>query len=173
LNYDPYISPKADIFAIGMLLLEMVTLEPMIGYYDYSHAAIDYDSLIHRLSRISHSLPLKTLLAEMLEYDPEERIGLVSLKEKIHRLQHPQAEQTQIARSKSSKMLKEILSQSRKSGSLSRQGENSAALSRQPSTERKNTSRIELHCNSGKKLDLKDIESKEQSMKKEEKDRKE
>lgn len=89
-----------------MLLLEMVTLEPMLGYYDYAHAAIDYDSLIHRLSRISHSLPLKTLLAEMLEYDPEERIGLVSLKEKIHRLQHPQAEQAQIARSKSSKMLK-------------------------------------------------------------------
>jgi hypothetical protein len=26
LNYDPYISPKADIFSIGMLLLEMVTL---------------------------------------------------------------------------------------------------------------------------------------------------
>jgi hypothetical protein len=51
-------------------------------------------------------------------------------------------------------MLKEILSQSRKSGSLSRQGEHSATLSRQPSTERKNHSRIELHCNSGKKLDL-------------------
>jgi hypothetical protein len=44
----------------------------------------------------------------------------VSLKEKIHRLMHPQAEQAQIARSKSSKMLKEILSQSRKSGSLSK-----------------------------------------------------
>jgi hypothetical protein len=56
----------------------------------------------------------------MLEFDPEERIGLVSLKEKIHRLMHPQAEQAQIARSKSSKMLKEILSQSRKSGSLSK-----------------------------------------------------
>jgi len=26
MNYDPYISPKADIFSIGMLLLEMVTL---------------------------------------------------------------------------------------------------------------------------------------------------
>jgi hypothetical protein len=51
-------------------------------------------------------------------------------------------------------MLKEILSQSRKSGSLSRQGENSSTLSRQPSTERKNNSRIEVHCNSGKKLDL-------------------
>jgi hypothetical protein len=52
----------------------------MQGYYDYARAEIDYDSLIHRLSRINHSLPLKTLIAEMLEYDPEERIGLVSLK---------------------------------------------------------------------------------------------
>jgi hypothetical protein len=53
-----------------MLLLEMVTLEPMQGYYDYHSTAIDYDSLIHRLSRINHSLPLKTLIAEMLEFDP-------------------------------------------------------------------------------------------------------
>lgn len=58
-------------------------------------------------------------------------------------------------------MLKEILSQSRKSGSLSRQSD-SSALSRQPSTERKSTSRIELHCNSGKKLEM---DSKEQSVK--------
>jgi hypothetical protein len=61
----------------------------MQGYYDYPRASIDYDSLIHRLSRITHTLPLKTLLAEMLEYDPEERIGLLSLKEKIQRLRNP------------------------------------------------------------------------------------
>ena len=66
-----------------MLLLEMVTLEPMHNYYDFTRLSIDYDSLIHRLSRISHSLPLKTLIAEMLEYDPEERVGLLSLKEKL------------------------------------------------------------------------------------------
>jgi len=71
MNYDPYISPKADIFSMGMLLFEMVTLEPMNSYYDYVNATIDYDSLIHRLSRIIHSLNLKTLLAEMLEYDPD------------------------------------------------------------------------------------------------------
>ena len=137
-----------------MLLLEMVTLEPMHGYYDYHGALMDYDSLIHRLSRINHSLPLKTLIAEMLEYDSEERIGLISLKEKIHKLKNPESEQAQITRSKSSKMLKEILSQSRRSGSLSRQGENSSTLSRQPSTERKNHSKIELHCNSGKKQEM-------------------
>jgi hypothetical protein len=91
------------------------------------------------------------------------------LKEKIHRLQHPQTEQAQIGRSKSSKMLKEILSQSRKSGSLSR-GEGSAGLSRQPSTDRKNTSRIELHC-SAKKLEMKD--SRELSRGEKEKGRKE
>lgn len=42
----------------------------MMGYYDYHRASIDYDSLIHRLSRVNHSLPFKTLIAEMLEYDP-------------------------------------------------------------------------------------------------------
>jgi hypothetical protein len=52
----------------------------MAGYYDYQKCTIDYDSLIHRLSRTTHSLPFKTLIAEMLEHDPEERIGLVSLK---------------------------------------------------------------------------------------------
>lgn len=61
-------------------------------YYDYHKATIDYDSLIHRLSRISHSLPLKTLLAEMLEQDPEIRIGLVSLKEKLQKVNNPSLE---------------------------------------------------------------------------------
>lgn len=60
--------------------MEMVTLESMQGYYDYHKSYIDYDSLIHRLSRTNHSLSFKTLIAEMLEYDPEERIGLISLK---------------------------------------------------------------------------------------------
>jgi HD-GYP domain-containing protein (c-di-GMP phosphodiesterase class II) len=87
----------------------------MQGYYDYDCASIDYDSLIHRLSRIAHSLPLKTILAEMLEHDPEERIGLVSLKEKLQALRTPP--QPPITRSKSSKMLKDLLSQSRRSSS--------------------------------------------------------
>jgi len=101
----------------------MVTLEPMRGYYDYHEANMDYDSLIHRLSRISHSLPLKTLLAEMLEYDPEERIGLVSLREKLQKLKSSTTQKQSMGRSKSTKMLKEILSHSRRSGSASKQGE--------------------------------------------------
>ena len=52
------------------MVLEMVALESMASYYDYPCGSLDYDSLIHRLSRVGHSLPLKTLLAEMLEYDP-------------------------------------------------------------------------------------------------------
>lgn len=86
-------------------------------YYDYTQPSIDYDSLIHRLSRINHSLSLKTLIAEMLEFDPEERIGLVSLKEKIQRLRVPEQG---ITRSKSSKMLQEMLSNSRRSNSICR-----------------------------------------------------
>lgn len=142
MNYDPYISPKADVFSLGMMVLEMIALESMQGYYDYSRAEIDYDSLIHRLSRITHALPLKTLLAEMLEQDPEERIGLLSLKEKLQRLRahNPSG----ITRSKSSKMLQEILSQSRRSSSICKQSEQSGGLSRQPSSEKKLPVRIEL-----------------------------
>ena len=69
-NYDPYVSPKADVWALGMVVMEMITFEGMQTYYDYPRITIDYDSLIHRLSRVNHSLPFKTLLAEMLEYDP-------------------------------------------------------------------------------------------------------
>ena len=61
-----------------MIVMEMIGLESMVGYYDYQRGRIDYDSLIHRLSRVNHSLSFKTIIAEMLEYDPEERIGLVS-----------------------------------------------------------------------------------------------
>lgn len=111
--------------------MEMVTLESMQGYYDYTHAAIDYDSLIHRLSRIMHSLPLKTLIAEMLETDPEERIGLVSLKEKIQKLRLP-AEKG-ISRSKSSKMLQNILDNSSR-GSSFRNTSRSGSISRHPSS---------------------------------------
>ena len=100
----------------------------MMGYYDYQKVSIDYDSLIHRLSRINHSLPLKTLIAEMLEYDPEERIGLVSLKEKIQRLRVPPEQG--MSRSKSGKMLQNILSNSRRSGSGCRATERSNSMQR-------------------------------------------
>ena len=146
-NYDPYISPKADIFSLGMLLMEMVTLESMISYYNYSQASIDYDSLIHRLSRITHSLPLKTLIAEMLEYDPEERIGLVSLKEKVGRMR---GGDQGMSRSRSSKMLRNYLENSRRSGSNGRGSTKNGSLGRQASSEKKVAPRIELRC-SGKK----------------------
>jgi hypothetical protein len=54
----------------------------------------------------------------MLEYDPEERIGLASLQEKISKLKDEKKEV--VNRSKSSKMLKEILSQSRRSSSINK-----------------------------------------------------
>lgn len=38
MNYDPYISPKADVFSLGMLVLQMIALQPMQGYYDYARA---------------------------------------------------------------------------------------------------------------------------------------
>ena len=144
MNYDPYVSPKADIFSLGMIVMEMLGLESMAGYYDYQRATIDYDSLIHRLSRVNHSLSFKTIVAEMLEYDPEERIGLVSLKEKMQKLTSPDQG---MSRSKSSKMLQDMLSNSRRSGS--RPTERSGSLPRNQNSERKER-RIELRCSSRK-----------------------
>lgn len=65
-NYDPYLSPKSDVFTLGMLILEMACLEPLDGFYDYSTHSLDYQSLIHRVSRILYSVELKTLIAGML-----------------------------------------------------------------------------------------------------------
>lgn len=78
-NYEPFVSPKSDIFSLGMLALELACLEELDSYYDYQKFIIDYDSLIHRVSRIVYSVELKTLLAGMLEYEPELRLGLISL----------------------------------------------------------------------------------------------
>ncbi len=54
--------------------------------YDLDNLTFDYESLIHRIAKISYSNELKLLLAEMLEYDENNRIGFVSLKEKLGRL---------------------------------------------------------------------------------------
>ena len=128
-----------------MIVMEMIGLESMVGYYDYQRGRIDYDSLIHRLSRVNHSLSFKTIIAEMLEYDPEERIGLVSLKEKMQKLT---ATEQGMSRSKSSKMLQDMLSNSRRSGS--RPTERSGSVPRNQSSERKER-RIELRCSSRKR----------------------
>lgn len=34
-NYDPYLSPKSDIFCLGMLVLELACMENLDSYYDY------------------------------------------------------------------------------------------------------------------------------------------
>ena len=86
----------------------------------------------------------------MLEYDPEERVGLLSLKEKLRRLIAPEQA---ITRSKSSKMLQELLSHSRRSSSICRQSENSISLSRQPSSEKKQQQpKIAARCSDKKEL---------------------
>jgi serine/threonine protein kinase len=34
-NYEPYLSPKSDIFCLGMLLLELACMESLDSYYDF------------------------------------------------------------------------------------------------------------------------------------------
>lgn len=42
-------------FSLGMMLLELACLEPLDCYYNYEDCSIDYESLIHRVSRIVYS----------------------------------------------------------------------------------------------------------------------
>lgn len=108
-NYEPYISPKSDIFCLGMIVLELACMESLDSYYDYENSYIDYESLIHRVSRIVYSVQLKTLIAGMLEYEPELRLGLISAQDKIRKALHIEQEQSVTAkrsRSSSTKMLK-------------------------------------------------------------------
>ena len=55
-NYEPFLSPKSDVFSLGMLTVEMACLEPLDSYYDFENFSIDYESLIHRVSRIVYSV---------------------------------------------------------------------------------------------------------------------
>jgi hypothetical protein len=80
---------------------------------------LDYESLIHRIAKISYSNDFKLLLAEMLEYDENNRIGFVSLKEKLQKMMlKPFDETRRLKRRSSSTMLKELLSCSRASESV-------------------------------------------------------
>ena len=54
--------------------------------YDFNSFTFDYESLIHRIAKISYSNELKLILAEMLEFEERNRIGLNSLEEKIEKL---------------------------------------------------------------------------------------
>ncbi len=77
---------------------------------------LDYESLIHRIAKIAYSNELKLLLAEMLEYDERNRIGFVSLKEKLGKMMlKPFDETRKLKRRSSSTMLRELLSCSRSS----------------------------------------------------------
>lgn len=61
-----------------MMILELACMEPLDCYYNYDKFTIDYESLIHRVSKIGYSVELKTLIAGMLEFEPELRIGLIT-----------------------------------------------------------------------------------------------
>ena len=34
-NYEPYMSPKSDVFCLGMIILELACMEPLDNYYDF------------------------------------------------------------------------------------------------------------------------------------------
>lgn len=88
-------------------MMELCCQEEMYFCYNMETITLDYESLIHRIAKISYSNQLKLLIAEMLEYDENNRIGFVSLKEKIDKIMvKPFDETRKLKRRSSSTMLK-------------------------------------------------------------------
>jgi hypothetical protein len=135
-NYEPYLSPKSDIFCLGMLVLELACMEPLDSYYNYRTFTLDYESLIHRVSKIVYSVELKILIAGMLEFEPDLRTGLVTSQEKVKRILNIEGGEQdngrhRRSRSSSTKMLKELLTSSRKT--LTTPATDNNSMARKPS----------------------------------------
>lgn len=82
-NADPYISPKSDIFTLGVLLINLALFEPMTCYFDYDRCIIDFQRLQEKVEKIPYSENLKNLIRMMLTGGEEERPGLLTVQEKL------------------------------------------------------------------------------------------
>lgn len=71
-NYDPF---KADIFSIGMILLQCCSLKKSEDFYDYDNLKVkssDISMTIYECRR-KYSHRLMNLVEKMLEFDDEDR----------------------------------------------------------------------------------------------------
>jgi hypothetical protein len=82
-NTDLFQTPKADIFTLAVLALELLTLSPFDLFYDYEHMKVDLQGLRAAVEQAECSGELKSILEMMLVEEEEERIGLLSLKELV------------------------------------------------------------------------------------------
>lgn len=83
-NNDPDFSTKSDIFTLGVIALEMCSGEELDSFYDYNKLILNLEGLKQKINQINYSLYLKQLLLEMIEPIEDDRIGLLSLKEKVN-----------------------------------------------------------------------------------------
>lgn len=70
--YDPF---KGDVFSMGMLLLEVATLEDSMDIYDYQYFSINQNEILRRLNVVClrYSRQLAEILAMALVGDDEQR----------------------------------------------------------------------------------------------------
>lgn len=80
---DPYLSPKSDVYSLGVLILHLASLESLATYFDYSTLQVDQEGLLLKIDRIRYSEQFKIILRGMIEVDEEERFGLITLQETL------------------------------------------------------------------------------------------
>ena len=52
---DPYISPKSDVYTLGVLMLHLAGLESLATYFDYAALQVDQENLILKIDRVRYS----------------------------------------------------------------------------------------------------------------------
>jgi serine/threonine protein kinase len=81
-SYDPF---KADLFAMAVCILELITFEPPKYYYNHSTAALRVDKLLFDLNNHSalYSESFMRLLRNCLHSDPSIRLSLEEAEEQL------------------------------------------------------------------------------------------
>ena len=85
-NNDPDFSPKTHVFAAAVIVLDICSEEEMDCYYDYNKLVLNLKGLQQKVNQLNFSPFLKELILEMLEVSEDDRIGLLSLREKLKQL---------------------------------------------------------------------------------------
>ena len=68
-NPDFYPSPKADIFTLGIIALELATFHEFDSLYDYQLKTVNTKGLYDIVRSISYSHQLKDIIMGMLQED--------------------------------------------------------------------------------------------------------
>ena len=83
--FDPF---KADIFAIGMIMLECCSFKMAQEYYDYDKFTVNNKDIMKNIYQIKkkYSVELIDLVQRMLQEDDEDRPQALEIFEKIRKI---------------------------------------------------------------------------------------